>query len=204
MTSHVRAVLSAALLALAATPSYAQPFLRGSYAGADVVYTHIDYGTVNLGAGPVGAGTVFANDLWSGDVHVGMRFSDMFAIEAGYLWIPHSGKTISPLGDQSTVRIQGATVDGLVYLPLDSTRGVEAVGLLGVSWLEALAHLSGPLFGSVYDKKSEWGWRVGGGAQVWLNQQVSVRGLLVYQSADLNGEVDSALSTRLGVNIQLQ
>jgi hypothetical protein len=192
-----------AVMALASGPSAAQPFLRGSYAGADLVFTHVDYGTINLGAGPIDAGTVFANDLWSGNVHVGMRLSDLFGIEAGYLWIPEADRAIFG-GNTSSVRVQGATLDGHVYLALDAARRFEAIGLIGASWLEAEAHLNGPSFGpGVIDKQAEWSWRIGGGAQFWLSEYVSMRGLVVYQSADLNGEVDSALSTHVGVNLHL-
>jgi hypothetical protein len=194
-------VCAATILAIA--PSAAQPFLRGSYAGADLVYTHIDYGTINLGAGPIEADTIFDNDVWHGSVHAGMRLSDLFAIEAGYFWIPEKDRAIFG-GNTSTVEVRGVTLDGHVFMPLDPMRRFELVGLVGGSWLEAEAHLNGPSFGpGVIDKQSEWGWRVGGGLQFWLSEFVSMRGMVVYQSADFKGEAEGAISTRIGVDVHL-
>jgi hypothetical protein len=200
---HMILTVTCAAAALAAEPSAAQPFLRGSYAGADLVYTHINYGTINLGAGPVDAETIFDNDVWHGNVHLGTRLSDLFAIEAGYFWIPAQDKAIFS-GNASSVQVRGVTLDGHVFMALDPQRRFEVMGLLGGSWLEAEAHLNGPSFGpGVIDKQSEWGWRIGGGLQFWLNEFVSMRGLVVYQSADFKGEAEGAIATSIGVDLHL-
>jgi hypothetical protein len=68
-------------------------------------------------------------------------------------------------------------LDGHVYVPITSS--VELIGLVGVSWLTARAHVTGPSFGSIVDKKAEWGRRAGGGLEFGLNDSVSLRSLVL-------------------------
>jgi len=183
--------------ALFSAPAAAQGILPAFYAGADFQHTMVSYADIP-GTGLNGS-DFFSDSLSGGHFHIGARFAPMFGAEVGYLWIPEHEKDLS--GGTSTIDVHGVTFDGMIYAPLGMPNSFELVGLGGISYLTATAVLSGPGFGGTSsDEDSEWGWRVGGGGQFQVSSNVNVRGLIIYQSADFDGDVDDAFQFSLGVN----
>jgi hypothetical protein len=165
------------------------------YAGADFQHTGVRYTDIAPG---VNGSDFFSDSLSGGHFHAGARFTPMLGVEAGYLWIPEHKKSLS--GGESSIDVNGITMDAMFYFPMDARGAFELVGLGGASYLTATAKLSGPAFGNIVDEDSEWGWRAGGGAQFRIADNVNIRGLAVYQSADFEGDTEDAWQLSIGLN----
>jgi hypothetical protein len=176
-------------------PAAAQVIMPTFYVGADFQHTRVSYSDIAPG---LNGGDFFSEALSGGHFHAGARISPMFGAEVGYLWIPEHEKSLS--GGTSSIDVNGVTLDALFYMPMDATGAFELVGLGGASRLTATAKLNGPAFGNIVDEDSEWGWRAGGGAQFRISRNVNVRGLVLYQSADFEGDVESSVQLSIGVN----
>ena len=155
--------------------------------------------------------TILEDSLDGLNIHVGNRFYKNLGVEFGYFRTKEESKSIAngtTVGsgivtavDFSTdVKVQGIMLDGLGYLPLDKEGKFELIGTAGLSWSKAEFTATIPGTGSIDADESEIGFRVGGGAQVNFTDNINMRGLVRYQTADFDDVVDNAWTYGLGLN----
>ena len=202
---------TAAALAALSIPAQAQEMTMKPYVGIDLVRVSPSY-TTDTSLGVALDGEDFFADNFDGlNIHVGNRFHKNFGMELGYFRTKEESQSfdISALtatpGDvaNTKVRLQGFTLDGMGYLPLDKEEKFELIGTAGVSWTKADIKFSGIVLGvpvALSDDSSEFGFRAGGGAQFNFTNNVGVRGLARYQSADYDDTADRAWVYSVGLN----
>lgn len=209
---YYSAAFLAALAGLAAWPqgARADDVAFRPYVGADAQYTDFGYNNnYDLGGGLALDGDAILEDGLPGfNIHVGNRFHKNFGAELGYFRTKEqskdvaAGSTVGPgptvalTGFTTKVKAQGVTLDALGYVPLDEAARFELIGTAGVSYTKAELEFAG--YGS--EDESEFGYRLGAGAQYGLDDNISVRGLARYQSADFEDVADNAWTYSLGVN----
>jgi opacity protein-like surface antigen len=204
-------IYTAAMLAALATTAQAQE--SKPYVGIDYLRTVASYNSnLSIGGGDfLNVDTLLNDNLDGLNIHVGNRFHKNFGAELGYFRTREEGKNIAAgttVGpgliagaDFSTdVMLQGITLDGLGYLPLGESKKVELIGTAGASWSKGEVTIEIPGIGSGSDDESEFGFRLGAGAQVNLTDKINLRGLARYQSADFSGAVDDLWVYSLGAN----
>lgn len=76
---------------------------------------------------------------------------------------------------------------------------LELIGTAGVSYTRIDAKASA-LGVSASDDDSEFGVRIGAGAQYGITDSINVRGIARFQTADFDGATDNAWQYTLGVN----
>jgi opacity protein-like surface antigen len=205
ISSFNRYLLGAACASLLSSAALAQPTpgLRPSlYAGVDYQHSTIVWEDFHLPTTPpttINGSELFADSFSGAHVHVGGRFGANFGVELGYMWLPKVEKNIGG-GNMSSLKVQGVTLDAMGYLPIDGMGRFEVIGLVGGAWLEGTAKLNGPSFGTNTDVDPDWNWRAGGGAQYRLSENINLRGLVTYEAARFDGEVDHALNVNVGLN----
>lgn len=142
---------------------------------------------------------VLSDGLNGGNIHAGIKFSQYFGLELGYFRMKEgkesvgfdlSGVTGTP-GDiisSTKIRAQGLTLDAMGYLPLNDK--FDLIGTAGISWTKADLSVSGTAYGTagtISDDGSDFGYRLGVGAQYHITDDLNVRGLARYQ--DMNFDV---------------
>jgi len=205
---------TAALIALTLSiPAQAQEFKP--YIGVDYQRTVASYNNnIDIGGGNSLNVDTILNDSFDGaNIHVGNRFNKYFSAELGYFRTSKEDKNI-PIGTtvgtngaplvttaalSTDVMLQGLTLDGLGYFPLGESNKVELIGTGGISWTRGKL-TAATEFGSASSSESEFGFRVGGGAQFNITDKVNLRGLVRYQNADFTNVVDNLWVYSLGVN----
>lgn len=176
-------------------------FFFKPYVGADYQYTDVSYQSI-VGT-PYNYGDGFANGFNGGNIHVGARVHRNLGFEVGYFDNASSSKSgILGTTASSSVKFDGWTIDALGYLPLGASKRFELIGTAGVAFTSASG--SATISGTRYSlgSSSETEGRIGAGAEYWLTDNINVRGLVRYQTADFNGVVDGAVVSSLGVNWQ--
>lgn len=176
-------------------------FFFKPYVGADYQYTSVSY--QDIAGTPYNYGQGFAGGFNGGDLHLGARVNKYLGIEGGYYDNASSSKSnILGTTASSSVKFNGWTMDALGYIPLGSSQKFELIGTTGVAYTNTNG--SALINGTRYSlgSSSEWEWRIGAGAEYWLTDNLNLRGLVRYQTADFNGIVDNAVVTSLGVNYQ--
>lgn len=108
--------------------------------------------------------------------------------------------TIAAADFSTDVKLSGFTLDALGYVPVDEQEAFNLIGTAGVSYLKAEASLTEPGVGTEGFDESEFGFRVGGGAQYNVTDAVNLRGLVRYQTADFEGAVDNIWMYSVGLN----
>ena len=192
------------LLATVSTGARAQDLAPRIYVGADYQHTTVSWEDIHLPTTPpstINGGDLFAESFSGAHLHVGARFGRNFGIELGYMWLPAAEKALGG-GNETSLKVQGVTLDALAYLPL-GMGAFELVGLAGGAFLEGTARLNGPNFGNVRDVDPDWNWRLGGGAQYHLTPRLALRALVTYEAAHFDGEVDHATNINVGLNFFL-
>ena len=178
------------------------------YVGFDLQHQALDYNSsMDMGGGIALDGDKVLEDGLNGlNIHIGNRFNKHLGAELGYFRTRNESTNIAA-GDsvgpgvvaaapfQTKVQLQGITLDALGYLPLGQSERFELIGTAGVSWIKADAELDG-----VSDDSSELGFRLGAGAQFNVTEQINLRGLVRYQSADFDDVADRAYTYTLGMN----
>ncbi len=204
---------TAACLAAFTFPAQAQEVNFNPYVGFDLQRSTYDYNnSYDIGGGLALNGNTILEDSFNGlNIHVGNRFHKNFGAELGYFRTKEesksiaAGATVGPgtvaTGAFSTdVKVQGFTLDGLGYLPLDEKEQFELIGTAGVSWSKAEVTATVPGVGSGSVDESEVGFRAGAGAQFSFTDNINVRGIARYQTADFDGVADNAWTYSLGMN----
>ena len=194
-------------------PAKAQEINFKPYVGFDLQRSIYDYNdNYDIGGGLALNGNTILEDSLNGlNIHVGNRFHKNFGAELGYFRTKEEGKnivngaTVGPAtvatADFSTdVKVQGFTLDGLGYLPLGEDEKFELIGTAGLSWSKAEVTATVPGVGSGDVDESEIGFRIGGGAQVNFTDNINMRGLVRYQTADFESVADNAWMYSLGLN----
>jgi opacity protein-like surface antigen len=110
------------------------------------------------------------------------------------------GGAVAATDFSTDVSSYGFTLDAMGYLPIDKKERFELIGTTGASWTKAEITLNVPSVGSASTSDSEFGFRIGGGAQYKLTEKFNVRGLARYQTADFEGLVDNAMKFSVGLN----
>ncbi|MCK5285091.1 MAG: porin family protein [Alphaproteobacteria bacterium] len=203
---------TAACIAAFTFPAQAQEMNFKPYVGFDLQRSVYDYNNYDIGGGLALDGNTILEDSLDGlNIHVGNRFYKNLGVEFGYFRTKEESKSIAngtTVGsgivtavDFSTdVKVQGIMLDGLGYLPLDKEGKFELIGTAGLSWSKAEFTATIPGTGSIDADESEIGFRVGGGAQVNFTDNINMRGLVRYQTADFDDVVDNAWTYGLGLN----
>jgi opacity protein-like surface antigen len=106
--------------------------------------------------------------------------------------------TITTAAFRTDLETQGITLDVLGYAPIHEK--FELIGTAGATWTTADITVDIPGIGSTSDDDSEFGFRIGGGAQYMLTEQLNLRGLARYQTADFDGLADNVITYTLGLN----
>ena len=94
----------------------------------------------------------------------------------------------------------GFTLDAMGYLPIDKKERFELIGTAGVSWTKAEISLNAPTIANASTSESEFGFRLGAGAQYKLTEKFNIRGIARYQTADFEGVADNATTFSVGIN----
>lgn len=177
------------------------------YVGVDYQRMSFNYNNnYDVGGGLALDGETVLDDSLNGlNLHIGARPYENLGFELGYFRTENAdkditaGETVGPgtvaLTNFTThTRVQGVTLDAMGYLPV--TQQVELIGTAGLLWNQAKAEFAG--YGN--EKKSEIDWRIGAGAQVNVVNNVNLRGLVRYQTADFKDVADNAWVYTIGVN----
>jgi len=83
------------------------------------------------------------------------------------------------------------------YMPVMDDKRLELIGTAGVTWTKATIDET-PL--TYKATETDIGFRIGGGAQYAITDQINARGLLRYQTADFDDIADHAWTYSFGVN----
>lgn len=132
-------------------------------------------------------------------------------MELGYFRTKEEGKniaagstvgpgTVAAANFTTDVKLYGFTLDALGYLPIGAEDRFELIGTAGLSWIKGEVKATVPGAGSGSVDESEIGFRGGAGAQFNITNNVNVRGLARYQSADFDDVADNAWTYSLGLN----
>lgn len=205
-SKHLIAALTATAI-FAALPAMAaeKTYSWNPYIGVDYQRMSFDYQTGDIGTGAIVDGELVLDDSLNGlNVHIGARPHQNFGVELGYFRTENAdkdiaaGSTVGPgsvaLADFTTkTRVQGVTLDAMGYLPVASN--FELIGTAGVLWNRMNINFAG-----FKAKESEIDWRVGAGAQFNITDNVNLRGLVRYQTADFDGVADNAWVYSAGLN----
>lgn len=207
MNTLIKTTLGLAAL-LIAVPAQAQEFKPAfaPYVGFDLVHYNVSYDD---------GGDNYLEDRLNGfNIHVGNRFSKYFGAELGYTRTRDEDKDIAAgtvivpglfttAAGKTKVQLQSITLDAMGYLPLDQEERFELIGTAGISWTKADLNLNIPTniaAVNLSDDDSEFGFRVGAGAQFNITENVSVRGLARYQKVDFDDVADRAWVYTAGLN----
>lgn len=203
---------TAALVALAST-AHADSVVFKPYVGVDLQRTIVDYNNdYDIGGGlALNGNTILEDGLNGFNVHVGNRFHKNFGAELGYFRTfsesksTSAGESVGPGtvagSDFSTkVKLQGITLDALGYLPLGASEKFEVIGTAGISWIDGEIESTVPGVGTASTDENEFGFRIGGGAQYSFTENVSIRGLARYQTADFSDVAEDAITLSVGLN----
>lgn len=207
----LKKLLLTSAIVMLSLPAHAQELKP--YIGLDLMRLNVDYND-NIGVAPgvaLNGNTLLEDSLNGLNIHVGSRFHKNFAVELGYFRTQEeekniaAGTTIGPgvvaaANFQTSVQLQGLTLDGLGYLPLGQNGMFDLIGTAGISWTKGEAEIALPGGGSGSSDESELGWRVGGGGQFNFNEKFNVRGIVRYQTADFDGLADNAWVYSAGLN----
>lgn len=192
--------LSILLPLLLTTNAYASDFYFKPYVGANYDYAKLDYQDIP-GTGLNGS-DIASDSLNGADVHIGARVHKYLGFEASYLWTADSTKdNVLNTGVNTKVNVRGETLDAMGYLPIDEKGKFELIGTVGVSHLRAHANFSA-LGANGSDSETETKGRFGGGAQYWLSDNINARGIVRYQGADFDGDLNNAIIASIGLNYQ--
>lgn len=207
-------IATTACLAVLSDPALAGNMTLAPYIGFDLQRTTYDYNdSYDIGGGLALDGDAILEDSLDGfNIHVGNRFHENFGVELGYFRTREEGKaiasgatvgpgTVATADFTTDVKVQGFTLDALGLMPLPETENrVALIGTAGLSWSKAEVTATVPGVGSGDTDESEIGFRAGAGAAVNLSDEVSLRGLVRYQTADFDGVADNAWTYSLGLN----
>lgn len=204
---------TAVALAAFTLPAQAQEINFKPYVGFDLQRTNINYNdNYDIGGGLALDGNSILEDSLDGfNIHVGNRFHKNFGMELGYFRTKEEGKniaagstvgpgTVAAANFTTDVKLYGFTLDALGYLPIGAEDRFELIGTAGLSWIKGEVKATVPGAGSGSVDESEIGFRGGAGAQFNITNNVNVRGLARYQSADFDDVADNAWTYSLGLN----
>ena len=182
------------------------------YIGFDLQRMNMDYNkSYNVSGNSVNVNTILNDSLDGANVHVGGRYGKYFGMELGYFRTQEETKNvatgtavgpgvIATANFSTKVRVQGITLDGMGYLPLTESGQFELIGTAGVSWNKGEVTGTIPGVGTASDDETEFGLRIGAGAQVNVTDQFNIRGLVRYQTADYSGVADGSWIYSVGLN----
>ncbi len=214
MNTLIKTSLGLAAL-LMTMPAQAQEFKPAfaPYVGLDLVHYNASYNdNYDAGGGIFLDGDALLEDGLNGlNIHVGNRFSKHFGAELGYFRTRDedrdiaAGAAVGPgvvaaVPFQTKTQLQGITLDALGYLPVGPEDRFELIGTAGLSWTKGEVELNVPGAGGDSVNESELGFRIGGGAQFNITDQVNVRGLVRYNTADFDNIADRAWVYSAGLN----
>lgn len=202
-------LLALASLSIAASANATDLKQLNPYIGVDLQHTAYEFSdTSSTSASP----DLLLEDALNGfNIHAGVRPYKNLGVEVGFFNNLEETKSIasgSAVGGGLTAATDfstdissfGFTADVIGYLPIDKKERFELIGTTGVSWTKAEITLNVPTVGNASESDSEFGFRIGGGAQYKLTEKFNVRGLARYQTADFSGLVDSATTFSVGLN----
>ncbi len=221
----IKSILSTSALALlagfVATNAHADMSIGGitidPYLGMDYQHSSLDYSdypatSAGFVSSPAGNYSTFFGDSADGfDAHGGLRIGKYAGLEIGYMDSGTTTKNSSlnfstPFGPvsfptSSKISLTGPVFDFMGYLPVTDSGSVELIGTVGIS--DLTENLSGNIaYLGVNGSQTEVGYRVGGGAQYYLTDNLNARALIRYQSADFSGLMNGAVLFNLGFNYE--
>ncbi|MCD8566375.1 MAG: porin family protein [Alphaproteobacteria bacterium] len=206
-TLKLSAACMAALAGMAAWSSIAgaqEPQFQ-PYIGFDLQRNHVSYADDSVGGVSFNWGEGLEDNLDGLNIHVGNRFNKHVGLELGYFRTKEESKTFDLLPATpvtSKVMLQGVTLDALGYIPVTPNDKLELIGTAGVSysWVDVELDTGALGLGTLKDDEGEFGFRAGAGAQFNITDNLNVRGLARYQSADFDGVADNIWVYTVGLN----
>lgn len=185
-----KTILAAAIMAIFSTPALAD---IKPYVGVDLQRSKVSY--------PDNGDLIAQNYLDGLNVYAGIRPWHNFGIEAGFFQTEHASKNdVLGLGINTSVRINGLTLDGMGYLPVSKDGKFELIGSAGIVNSKVDLALNGA-GGALDSSERETSWRLGGGAQYHLTEKVAVHALVHYQKADFDDDLNNIITASVGVNL---
>lgn len=185
-------------LYIAAVTAQAETFNLKDYSpyiGAELGSASVNYDSV---AG-LDASSFYADSFTLATLHGGLELNERLALEAGYTRTDEKNQSFDFGGGvDGTTQTQFSTIhiDAIGKLPV--TKKVKALASLGLAHINVDS--SGVVSGTDFsDDDSDFGWRLGAGAQYKLSEKVDVRGMLRYMGTNLEG-VEHTLEYAVGVN----
>lgn len=192
--------LSVAALAALTAPVRADELALYPYIGLDAQFTKYEYNdNYDLLGTSVDVGDILANNAGGMNMHVGTRVGKHLGVELGYFRNMSKEKNLGS-GVSTEIQTTGFTLDGMGYIPVTDDKRLELIGTAGAVWTKADLTVAAVGVGSETDDESEIGFRVGGGAQYTITDNMSARGLVRYQTADFDKIADHALTYSVGLN----
>ena len=188
---------AAIVLAALSAPAQAD-WSFNPYVGVDYQLTRLSY------ADDIDGG----HDNFSGaNIHVGNRFNDHFGLELGYFRTTEKSSSGIVAATPYTLkgRLQGVSFDALGYVPVTADRSLELIGTAGLAYTHGKLDMN--VGGTPFsDTDNAFGFRIGGGAQYNITSNFNVRGLVRFQTVNLDAAgtdvTDNAWALSLGANYQ--
>lgn len=205
-------LLTTGLLAASAFPASAQDITFKPYVGLDLQRSVYSYKNEDLGGGTsLDNNKILEDNLDGINMHVGNRFHKYVGAELGYFHTREESRSIAagsqigtglflPSDSRTKIKTQGFTLDALGYLPVTQDAKLELIGTAGITWTKASFKLDAPGVATESGSESELGLRGGAGAQYNFTNNLNLRGLVRYQTADFDDTTDRAWTVSTGVN----
>lgn len=195
------------------------PALAGSndmrirpYLGFDLQRTNYSYNeNYAVPGGALNGETILEDTLDGGNIHIGARLGKYLGIEAGYFHNIDKDKdiaagtlvgpgTIALAAFSTNVETKGFSLDLMGYIPIDQSSKLELIATGGLTYTQAEIELSSAAVGVDKADEDEFGFRLGGGLQYNITDDLNLRGLVRYQSADFEDAVEDAWTYSAGIN----
>ncbi len=161
------------------TSGYNEPVTETNYSDNMTIMgnTTFLYLGAELGWTKANTKTAFTgnDDFWTAAPIVGLRIGENFGVETSYTWGTND----------DSVDIKAAAIDAMGYLPINDSKTVSLVGLVGVGRYELDTNIPGD--------DSDTAVRYGGGIQYEINQNWSTR--LLYRRAEVKTSAFDSLDT---------
>src|SRR5262245_27612857 len=113
-----------ALTAVATTAQAESNILSGVYGGLEYQRMELDYQKYTVGGTTYSGDDVFTDGLDAVSPYLGYQFDKYLGIEASYIQSDEGEDTILFAGNDSTLKISGFTLDGVLTMPVTDSFSV--------------------------------------------------------------------------------
>ena len=184
-------LMAGAFIALAGAAQAADDMGLKPYVGVDVVNVKANYED--------GLSAAFDDRVNGLGIYGGLQLTKNVGLELGYMQTGDGEKTdIGGSGVDTKVRISGITADVVGTLPVSADGRFAVLGSAGVGRYKARISATGVVAGTGDD--SDFGYRLGAGAQYQFSDNWSARAMLRYTKVDFDDAMNNLVTGSVGVN----